>query len=58
MKVRKYILEKDNGELLYCYYLVMVKNENFIIKMKENVCKEISYQKSEIRTITCKSGHN
>ena len=47
-----------NGDLLFCYYLVMVKNKNFIIKMKENVCKEVSNQKSEIRTITCKSRHN
>ena len=58
MKVHKYIWEKDNGNWLFCHYLVMVENKNFIIKMKENVYKEISYQNSEIRTVTCKYGCN
>ena len=58
MKVRKYIWEKDNGDLLFFHYLVMVENKNFIMKIKENACKEILYQKSEIRSLTCKSRRN
>ena len=33
----------------------MVENKIFIINMKENVCKEILYQKSKIRIVTCKT---
>ena len=58
MKVHKYIWEKDNGDLLFCHYLVMVENKIFIIKMKENICKEVSYQKSDFRTVTCKFRRN
>ena len=55
MKVRKYIWEKDNGDLVILTVFCYGGNKIFRINMKENVCKEVLYQKSKIRIVTCKT---
>ena len=55
MKVHKYIGEKDNGDLVILTLFCYGGNKIFIINMKENVCKEVLYEKSKIRIVICKT---
>ena len=55
MSVRKYIWEKDNGDLVIITLFYYGGNKIFIINMKENVCKEVLYQKNKIRIVICKT---
>ena len=54
MKVPKYTWKKDKGDLVVLTLFFYDENKIFIINMKENVCKEVLYQKSKIRIVTCK----
>ena len=55
MKVRKYIWEKYNGDLVIMTLFCYGGNKIFIIIMKENVCKEVLYEKSKIHIVICKT---
>ena len=55
MKVRKYIWEKDNGDLVIMRLFCYGGNKIFIINMKENVYKEVLHEKSKIRIVICKT---